>query len=64
MGKSYGGKQPTMRNTVISKNNGYLGPLQYKQNYYFVHKIQGHFGCLQKSESKKGKMSQKKEYEK
>ncbi len=31
MGKSYGGKQPVMRDTVISKKEvGYLGPFQPK----------------------------------
>ena len=30
MGKSYGGKQPAMRDTVISKKDGYLGPFQPK----------------------------------
>ncbi len=50
MGKSYGGKQPAMRDTVISKKDGYLGPFQPKlqvgdtQVLYFVRKIQGHSG--------------------
>ncbi len=67
MGKRYGGKQPVMRDTVISKkmdtldcfNQNYM--LDIHKFYYFIRKIQGHSGWLLRSKREKEKISGKTE---